>query len=198
MKLLYKLRNRFIKGLLIILPIGITIWIILKILDFLDLLSGKYLASWIGFRIPGLGLLVTVTLIVAVGSFGSHYVGKSLTKWVQSQFEKLPVIKAIYTPLKDITNNFSNKNSNNFKQVVLMTYPVEGNYSIGFVTKENVEMAGELMTGVFIPTTPNPTNGFLVFVKKGAYRVLDIPVEDALKTVVSLGSITPDQVKEMR
>ncbi|WP_240838292.1 DUF502 domain-containing protein [Acidaminobacter sp. JC074] len=191
-----KIRNKFLQGLLIILPIGITLWIVFKILNFLDLLFGRYLKDFIGYRIPGLGLLITITLIILVGNFASHYIGDRIYRWVQDQLEKLPVIKAIYTPLKDITNNFSNKDSNNFKQVVLVTYPCEGSYSIGFVTKEQTNIADEDMTGVFIPTTPNLTNGFLVFLRKDQYKVLDMPVEEALKTVISLGAVTPDLIKE--
>lgn len=193
---LKKIRNKFIQGLLIILPIGLTLWIVFRILDFLDMLSGKYLVGLIGFRIPGLGLLITVLFIFLVGNFTSHYIGKKIYTWIQTQLEKLPIIKAIYSPIKDFANNFSNKDSNNFKQVVLVTYPCAGSYSVGFVTKENVEIGGENMLGVFIPTTPNPTNGFLIYLRSDECKILDISVEEALKMVISLGAITPDHVLE--
>ncbi len=112
-------------------------------------------------------------------------------------FEKIPIIKAIYLPLKDFIHNFSDKKSSNFKKVALVTYPMEGSYSLGFITKENININGDIKTIIFIPTTPNPTSGFLVFVDDSNYKELNIPVDQALKTIISLGSIAPDIIMEV-
>ena len=192
--ILIEFKNRFIKGLFILLPIAVTLWVSYKVFIITDSVIGNTLYKLIGFRIPGLGLIVTITVVVIIGSSASHYIGRKLTSYVQQVFENIPIMKAIYLPLKDFVNNFSNKKSSNFKKVALVTYPMEG--SLGFITKENININGDIKTIIFIPTTPNPTNGFLVFVDDANYKELDLPVDQALKTIISLGSIAPDIILE--
>ncbi len=194
---LIEFKNRFIKGLFILLPIGVTLWIVYKIFMITDSIIGNTIYKLIGFRIPGLGLIITIAVIVIIGSSASHYIGIKLTSYIQQLFEKIPIIKAIYLPLKDFIHNFSNKKSSNFKKVALVTYPMEGSYSLGFITKENININGDIKTIIFIPTTPNPTSGFLVFVDDSNYKELNIPVDQALKTIISLGSIAPDIIMEV-
>lgn len=191
------LKNRFLKGLFIILPIGVTVWVAYKAFTFSDAIIGRVLYPLIDKNIPGLGLLITLLVVYLVGTFASNLVGKKMTESVEFLFEHTPIIKTIYLPLKDFTKNFTNKESSNFKKVAMLVYPVEGSYSIGFITKENIQMNGKTCAMIFVPTTPNPTNGLLMLVEEGKYEELDMPVDDALKSIISLGSITPDHIELM-
>ncbi len=190
------LRKRFLTGLFVLLPIGITFWIIAKVFNVLDSALGVGIYNLIGMKIPGLGLMITLVFIFIVGIVTNNVLGRKLTEWLERLFVNLPVIKTIYIPIKDILKNFSSDKSNNFKKAVFVTYPMEGSHSIGFITKEDVDVNGEIMTTIFIPTTPNPTSGFLVYLKPDKYVELDMPVEVALKTIISLGSISPDVIKK--
>lgn len=190
------LKKRFITGLFVILPIGITYWILAKIFNVLDSIVGKMLYDAIGVKIPGLGLIITIVLILQVGIITNNVVGNRITNWIEKLFVNMPVIRTIYVPIKDILKNFSNSQSNNFKKAVYVTYPMEGSHSIGFITKENIMINGEKKTSIFIPTTPNPTNGFLVYLSSDKYLELDIPVDVALKMIISLGSTTPDAINK--
>lgn len=193
-KTLILLRNRFFAGVFVVLPIGITVWVIFKVFMFLDSLLGATIYKLIGRKIYGLGLIITIAIIVLIGMIASNVVGKEITILIGRLFENLPIVKTIYTPVKDILSNFSDKTSNNFKKAVLVTYPSQGLQSIGFITKENVLVDGELKTVVFIPTTPNPTSGFLIYLTKDRYFELDIPIDDALKAIISLGSVSPSKI----
>lgn len=187
-------RKNFITGVFTALPIGITVWIIYKIFMILDSIIGNVIYKALGMTIPGLGLLVTIVLIYLAGLFTSNYLGKQIHKRFEGLFESMPFIKSIFVPVKDVMKNFSSKNSNNFKKAVLVQYPMEGSNSIGFITKENVMVGDKELTIIFIPTTPNPTSGFLVYVKNDMYTELNIPVDVALKTIISLGSISPEVI----
>lgn len=187
-------RTQFITGLFVVLPIGITFWVIVKAFNILDLIIGRTLYQLIGMRIPGLGLIVTLVLVYVIGGITSNLMGKKLHEYLERLFENLPIIKTIYIPVKDILKNFANDKSNNFKKAVLVKYPMEGSHSIGFITKEHVDIDGDILTSIFIPTTPNPTSGFLVYMKPDMYKELDMTVEVALKTIISLGSVSPNRV----
>lgn len=189
------LKKRFFTGLFAILPIAISVWIIYKIFSILDSVLGKVIYNSIGMKIYGLGLIVTLLLILVVGILINYVFGKKIINLVEKIFVKIPLINMIYAPIKDILKNFSNSKSNNFKRAVYVTYPMEGCHSIGFITKENIMINGEERTTIFIPTTPNPTSGFLVYLPKDKYQELDIPVDEALKTIISLGSFSPDIMK---
>lgn len=114
---------------------------------------------------------------------------------VERTFLKVPIIKSIYSPLKDITDNFSKKGSFNFKKVVFVNFPNDKlSSSLGFITKETIFINNQEKSAIFIPTTPNPTNGFLIYLNKEDYTELNISVEEALKVIVSLGSLSPDVI----
>ena len=188
------LRTFFIAGLIVLLPIILTFWILGRVFVFLDSILGKPITSLLGFQIPGLGLILVIVLIFIVGMVTSNVVGKKIAEIVEKVFEQIPILKTIYLPIRDILKNFSNTKSNNFKKVVLVEYPKEGIFSMGFITNESIEVGGTNKTVVFIPTTPNPTSGFLIYLRKGDYKELDIPVDVALKSIVSLGSVSPDVI----
>ncbi len=189
-----RFRNYFISGLIAILPIALSLWILTYVFRLLDSIFGEPFRRLFGFHIPGLGLILSVLFVFMVGMIISNVIGKRISGWIEGLLERIPILKNIYMPLKDIMNNFSDKRSNNFKQAVLVEYPRAGLHSIGFVTRENIFIDGKRKTIVFIPTTPNPTSGFIIYVEPNDYQMLDIPVEAALRTIISLGSLTPEQI----
>lgn len=195
---LVHLKNRFLKGLFIILPISLTLWILYRIFMFLDNLIGPLIYNLIGTRIHGLGVIVVIELVIIIGVFGSNYIGKALTQGLEKLFESVPVVKSIYKPIKDVIKTVSHKNLNEFKKVVLVTYPKENSYSIGFVTKENIKFGDAVRSSIFIPTSPNPTSGILLFLNREDYQELDISVEDAIKMVISLGAVSPDVLQDVK
>ncbi len=196
MKALVKhIRTFFITGLLTLLPITLTFWILGNIFIGLDSILGDTISNWLGFKIPGLGLILGLSLILIVGMITSNVVGKKMTTIIEKNLIRIPVLKSIYTPIRDILKNFSDKKSSNFKKAVLVEYPKADVYSMGFITKGHIQIDGLAKTVIFIPTTPNPTSGFLIYVDKDKYMELDIPVDVALKSIVSLGSVSPDTLK---
>lgn len=190
------LRSRLFTGMVVILPIGITLWIFTRMFNAVDSILGSFIYGLLGRRIPGLGILLTFILVILVGVFTGHYIGKWVMGKVETLLMRIPIIKTIYGPIKDVFGTLTKKDSSNFKKAVLVTYPMEGIQSIGFITKDKVVIDGVEKTVVFIPTTPNPTSGFLVYLPRSKYIELDIPVDVALKTIVSLGTISPDIIKK--
>jgi len=186
------IRRNFLTGLLVSLPIVLTLWILTSIFNALDSILGDTITMILGYRIPGLGLMLVVAFIFIVGTVASNVLGKRITKFVERKFQQIPIIKTIYSPLRDILKNITNRKSNDFKKAVFVNFPLEGSLSIGFITKENVMVNQEMRTVIFVPTTPNPTSGFLIYLKKGDYQELDVPIDVALKTIISLGSVSPD------
>lgn len=189
-----KIRKIFLTGLVVILPIGITLWVLKMLFDKIDPILGGTINKLLGTNIPGLGLLAVLLIIVIIGIITSNYLGKKIIELMDMIFVKIPIIKTIYSPLKDILKNISNSESNNFKKAVFVDYPKEGSLSIGFITKEHVMFNGEERTAIFVPTTPNPTSGFLLYLTKDDYKELDMPVDVALKTIISLGNISPESI----
>jgi uncharacterized membrane protein len=190
------IKQIFLSGFLAILPIGVTVWIILKAIELGEFFLGGYIRKITPTQIPALGLIATIILIFFIGLFVHGYIGKFIRKWIEGLFSRTPIIKSIYKPIRDIVENFASPNNDNFKKVVLVSYPNENTKSIGFVTKSNVIIDESNLTAVFIPTTPNPTNGFLVYYKKEDMMELDIPVDEALKVVISLGTTTPNPLQK--
>lgn len=187
------IRNTFLKGFFIILPIGLTIWIIAKAIEIGDSFLGEYITKISDLNIPGLGLIVALIFIFIIGLLVTNIIGNRINIIIEALFSKMPLVKSIYTPIKDIVGNFGSDKNDNFKKVVLVNYPNEHTKSIGFVTKKSVGYNEDTFSAVFIPTTPNPTNGFLVYFKPSDMEELDIPVNEALKLVISLGSASPVQ-----
>lgn len=196
-KLGIALRDSFIKGILTLIPIGATIWVLSIILKFGDKITGWLIEYVVGFRIPPLSFILDILLVVGVGVLADNILGKKVGKLVIKLFERLPIIKEIYKPIRDIFNQLTQKNTNNFKKVVYTEFPRAGSHSIGFITNDNIVINGEEKVAIFIPTTPNPTSGFLIYLSTSEYKELDIPVDVALKSIISLGAITPE-VMEVR
>ncbi|RYD06955.1 hypothetical protein N752_01300 [Desulforamulus aquiferis] len=186
-----KIINTFLAGISAILPLGLTTFIIYKLFMFVDSLTANLIASLLGKKVIGLGFITTVLIVFLVGMITKNFIGKKLISWADNIFEQIPFAQTIYKAAKEIINTILNKDKNSFKQPVLIDFPSKGLKSVGFLTNDSVMVDGEERYLVFIPTTPNPTTGFLVCVKKSEVELLNISVDEATKIIISLGVITP-------
>ncbi len=195
-----KLRRILIAGLLVWLPLGITIFII-KIL--LDLLSQTYLLipeglrpeNLFGVTIPGFEIIMAIIILFSTGLVAANYLGKTLVETWEKFLDKIPLVRSIYSPLKKFAELVLSDQTQSFSKVLLIQYPRKGLYSLCFQTSKDVgeiqEKSGEDVVCVFIPTTPNPTSGYIILIPKDEVIELDMSVEDALKMIISLGVVVP-------
>lgn len=196
-----RLRTAFFTGLIVIVPIVFTYWIVLWLFNLADGLLAGFLdvlgRVFPGFRlnIPGLGAVLTLLIIVGTGALATNLLGRRLIRLGEDLLLRLPVVRSVYQTMKQITDALLTPNHAAFKQVVLVEYPRTGVWSVGFITGEmggGVRThAGEDVVNVFIPTTPNPTSGFLIIVPRRQVTFLPISVEEGLKLVISGGVLIP-------
>ena len=191
-----KIRNYFIAGVVVLIPIGITVYLTIFIVNISSKLIPAELNpnNYLPFSIPGLEILIALMSITIVGGISLSFIGKRLMKFVNDVFKRIPVLRTIYAAIVQMTETFTN-NRNKGKSVVLVEYPRKGSWAVGFVTKENRgEIKSKLkrdIVNVFVPTTPNPTSGFLLMFPKDEIIYLDMSFEDASKFIVSAGSSNP-------
>jgi uncharacterized membrane protein len=195
-----KLRRIIIAGLLVWLPLGITVFII-KIL--IGLLSQTYLLipealrpeNLFGVTIPGFGIIMAVIILFGTGLVAANYLGKTLVETWEKFLDKIPLVRSIYAPLKTFAELVLSDQTQSFSKVLLIQYPRKGLYSLCFQTSKDVgeiqEKSGVDVVCVFIPTTPNPTSGYIILIPKDEVIELDMSVEDALKMIISLGVVVP-------
>lgn len=188
-------RKWFLSGIATILPVGITLLVLIWVFNIFDGVLEKPMIWILGRKIPGLGLLVFVALVLTIGMLTSNLFGKKIAQWGESLLSKIPLINIIYNPIKDVVTTLSNNKSKSFQKVVMVEFPSKGIKSIGFVTNSTFTIDGEEKLSVFIPTTPNPTNGFLIIVEKSDVTLLDIPIDEGIKMVVSMGSVMKEDIK---
>ena len=183
-------KRRLIAGLLAIVPIALTFWILRFLFRFLDSFTAPILKN-LGLEIPGLGIILTLLLIFILGLFITNVLGRTIFNWGEKILTKLPLVNTIYNAVKQITNAFSGKSMKNFKQVIFIQYPRKGLWTMCFVTNQSKNESGDEFYHVFVPTTPNPTSGvFIVIPQKDAVHP-DISVEEGLKSIISGGIIDP-------
>lgn len=190
-----KLRKLFATGLLVVIPIGASIYVIYLIISFFDHLLGKPIKNIIGFNVPGIGAIVAIILILIIGYISNHYLGKKLAKLIEHLFMKIPLVRTVYSPVKDIMKTLVGTDEKSFLKVVLTEFPMEGAYVVGFITNENITIQGKLYYSVFIPTTPNPLSGYLVLKNPSDVKVLDITIEEGIKIVVSMALTIKSDLK---
>ncbi len=211
--MLRRLRNYFLSGLLVVVPIGVTIWIVWGIFNLFDswysLLAEKYefhlfLKQHVSndFNAPefGVGFLLTVTLIIFVGFLTQLYLGRKLFGLVDNVFLQIPGISNLYNGLKQVTETLMGRRKGIFERVVLFEYPRKGLYSLAFITGRDEGLIEPLaekgLVYLFIATTPNPTSGIFLIVPEKDVTPVDISVEDAMKMVISSGMVAPQCNKE--
>ena len=195
--ILARIRNYFIAGVVVLLPIGITVYLTI----FLVSISSKILHKeinpnhYLPYNIPGLEIIISVILITLIGWLSLSFIGKRLLNLFNNILKKIPILRTIYSALGQMTETFT-KTDKEKKNVVLVEYPRKGSWAVGFATKEN---AGEItnkvkrdLINVFVPTTPNPTSGFLLMFPKEEVIYLDLTFEEASKFIVSAGTSNPD------
>jgi len=196
------LRTYLVTGLLIWVPLVITLFILTLLVDFMDqtllLLPENFRPeTLLGFRIPGLGAVLAAAVLLLTGLLVTNIVGRKLVDFWESLLNRIPLVRSVYSAAKSFAEMVLTNNTQSFKQVLLIEYPRKGIYSMGFQTAgtgslgEIQQRTGEEVICVFVPTTPNPTSGFIMFVPKQDVMFLDMAVEDAIKMVVSLGVVVP-------
>jgi len=192
-----KIRAHFLAGILITIPLGLTIWVFYWIFSSVDgFLQRIAINPIFGRDIPGVGFAITVVLIYLVGVIASNVLGRRLLRYGESVLERVPVARHIYTGIRQILNSFSEPHKTGFMQVVLIEFPRRGTRTLGFITNEESDETGKKLINVFIPTSPNPTSGFLQIVEEDEIIRTDLSVDDALKMVVSGGRMSPQEVQE--
>ena len=190
---LARLRNNFIAGVVVLIPIGITLYLTL----FFIKISGKIIPekinpnNYLPFDIPGVEILIALFLITFIGWISLSFIGKKFFEIFNNFLKKIPILRTIYSAIGQMTESFTNKD-NNEKSVVLLEYPRKGIWVVGFATKENhgiiKDKIKQDLVNVFVPTTPNPTSGFLLILPKNDLIYLDISFEQASKFIVSAGT----------
>jgi uncharacterized membrane protein len=185
-----KLRAQFIAGILVVVPLGASILILIWIFNGIDNILQPIIRAILGHNIPGVGFGITVILIYLAGVVASNIVGKKLISYWESLLARVPVFRQLYSGIKQILDSFSAPRTTGFMQVVLVEFPRKGLRAIGFVTNELSTQSGEKLYNVFIPTAPNPTSGFLEIVGEEDMVRTKIPVNEALKMVVSAGRVS--------
>ena len=194
--LVTSLRATFFRGIGVLIPLALTFWFFRELLNWVDGILSPFLEQWIGRKIPGLGFISILVVIMLVGLLTRNLVGKLLFAWFEDVLLRIPLVRSVYSAIKDLVGAFAmGGKSKTFRQVIMFEYPRPGLYCIGFVTNEMtyVGPSGEVKAffNVYIPNPPNPTSGFLSLVPKGEAIQLDLSVEEGLKLVLSGGIIVP-------
>ena len=202
-----KLKNVFLAGLAVTIPVGMTIYILIFLIDLMDGLmrfvpAAYHPDSFVGFRVPGLGVIATIVLIFASGLMATSYAGERIFRLAESLVDRIPLVRGIYQAIKQIVQTVVSKEGQGFKRVVLVEFPRKGLYTVAFVTGtpsgEIREKFGTPCLNLFIPTTPNPTSGFYLLVSETSITPLEMSVEEAFKLIISGGILTPAENKELR
>ncbi|KGG80157.1 DUF502 domain-containing protein [Caloranaerobacter azorensis] len=189
------IRNIFITGFLVILPIAGSLYIMYLFFSFIENLFDAPLKGLLGIEVPGVGVILTFTIIFVIGIIARNYFGKRILHFTEKIIIKIPLVKTFYISIKQIVDTLFLKKNEAFKKAVLVEYPKEGIYTVGFITseapKEISEKTKEECISLFIPTTPNPTSGMFIIVPRSKIVYLDMDVEEAIKLIVSGGLVTP-------
>jgi len=192
-----KVRNNFIAGVVVLIPIGITVYFTI----FLISISSKILPKeinpnhYLPYNIPGLEIFISIVLITLIGWLSLSFLGKKMLNYFETILQRIPILRTIYSAIGQMTETFT-KTDKKRKNVVLVEYPRKGSWAVGFATKDNYgEMSkktNKKLVNVFVPTTPNPTSGFLLMFPKDEVIYLDLTFEQASKFIVSAGTSNPD------
>ena len=202
-----RLRNYLLAGILVTAPLGITVYLVWIFLQFMDnqvtkLIPDRYNPdNYLPFSMPGFGLVISIIFFIIIGWFARNFFGRMVINIYEYIMVRVPVIRNIYGAIKQIAETIMASQSQAFRDVVLLEYPRKGVWSIAFVTNktegEVQRITEEETINVFVPTTPNPTSGYLLFVPKKEVHYLNMTVEEGIKLVVSAGIITPPDRKVM-
>ena len=193
---LVKIRNYFIAGMVVLIPIGITVYLTIFVISISSKILPKEINPnhYLPYNIPGVEIIISVILITMIGWLSLSFIGKKMLDIFNNILKKIPILRTIYSAIGQMTETFA-KTDKEKKNVVLVEYPRKGSWAVGFATKEN---SGEItnktkknLINVFVPTTPNPTSGFLLMFPKEDVIYLDLTFEEASKFIVSAGTSNP-------
>ncbi|WP_412546066.1 DUF502 domain-containing protein [Maricaulis sp. MIT060901] len=200
------LRNSFLTGIVIATPLGVTALLIISFVGYVDrvvkpMIPARYNPETYlpgDFTIPGLGVAIAVVLLTALGALAANIFGRSIIQVGERLLESVPLVRNVYGALKQIVETVFSGKQNSFKEVVLTEYPMKGLYVVAFVSAEGnstlKEKIADDVIGLFVPTTPNPTSGFLLYTSRANTIPVDMSVEEAAKLIISFGMVTPDKL----
>lgn len=197
-----RLKNYFFTGVIVAAPVAITVYMSYHLVIWINTVTKRLIpqqwriGDFVPYAVPGLGLFLLLLVLLFIGMLTTGYIGKFFVRLWEKIIRKMPVISSIYSLLKQIFETFLSQKSRSFNEVVMVEYPRKGLWSIAFVSNndtggEIAEKSGQKMLSIFVPTTPNPTSGFLIFVPENDVIKLDMSVEDGIKYVISCGIVTP-------
>ncbi|WP_298019249.1 DUF502 domain-containing protein [uncultured Castellaniella sp.] len=190
-------KRYFVTGLLIWLPLVITVWVLVTLARTLGSLVPSFLSPEVlfGVAIPGFELVLVLLVILVTGLFCANFIGRAILSRWESLLGRIPLVRSIYNSVKQVSDTVFAPNGQAFRQAILVQYPRQGAWTIGFLTGAPCEEIAGLLAGdyisVYVPTTPNPTSGFFLMMPRADVQVLDMSVETALKYVVSMGVVAP-------
>ncbi|WP_022697997.1 MULTISPECIES: DUF502 domain-containing protein [Euryhalocaulis] len=200
------LRNYLLAGIAVATPLTITAWLVITVISLFDRIFKPLVPSvynpetYLPFAIPGLGLVFALIFLTMLGAIAANILGRTAIGWGERILGRLPLIRNIYGAVKQIIDTIISQRERSFQDVALIEYPKEGSWALCFVTAtakgEVAEKLGDDYVGVFIPTTPNPTSGYLLYEKRSNLKILDMSVEEGAKLIISAGLVTPEDLAE--
>lgn len=205
-----RLRNYFLTGFIVCAPLAVTAYLTWSFIGWADSWVKPYIPeiynpdTYLPFSVPGFGLVVALILITLIGFMTANFIGRTIVSYGEYLLGRMPLVRNIYSVLKQILETVLSERTNTFKQVGLIQYPRPGLWAIVFIAtdtegeiQEELERKTGQTTAVFLPTTPNPTSGFLLFVPKSDIKILSMSVEEGAKLVISAGLVTPEYQKRL-
>ncbi len=195
-----RLRRYLIAGLLLWIPIFVTVWVMQVLVDLMDQTLLLLPEQWrpealLGFRIPGLGLVLALVSLFVTGLLITNLVGRQMVSWWEQLLRRIPLVRSIYSGTKTFTETVFSTTGQAFKQVLLIEYPRKGIWTLGFQTGDEMlepsHRAGRDLVGVFVPTTPNPTSGFIIMVPREELILMEMSVDEAMRLIFTLGVVSP-------
>jgi len=194
------MKKYFITGLLVLVPLFITIWVVSTLIHTLDQSLLLLPVTWrpknmFGFEVPGLGALLTLLIIFITGLIATNFFGQQLIAWWEKLLSRVPFVKSIYSSVKQVSDTLFSDSGNAFRKALLVQYPRQGTWTIAFLTGTpggdvNNHLHGDYIS-IYVPTTPNPTSGFFLMLPKADAIELDMSVDEALKYIISMGTVAP-------
>lgn len=194
------IRRYFVAGLLIWVPLAITAWVLSLIVGMLDqtlhlLPENLHPKNWLGFNLPGAGVILTIGIIFVTGVLAANFIGQRLVIWWERLLARIPVVNSIYRSVKQVSDTLFSPSGNAFRKALLVQYPRQGSWTIAFLTGQPGGDAAQHLVGdfvsVYVPTTPNPTSGFFLMMPRADVIELNMSVDEALKYIISMGVVAP-------
>ena len=199
------LRRYFVAGLLVWIPLGITLWVLTLLVDAMDqsllLLPARYRSEALfGFHVPGLGIILTVAIVLATGALAANFFGRKLLRMGDRMLSRIPIVRSIYGGVKQISDTLFSPEGKAFRRAVLVRYPHAGTWTVALVTgtpeHEVADILGREQISVFVPTTPNITAGFFLIVPRSETVELDMSVDAAMKMIITVGVVSPQDMTQ--